>query len=561
MLMQRLVEYAGRLNLPPPMYDKTPVKWIIDLDASGHFKGFVPTSSGKKNDRGKELLAPTLVRSVGIKAKLLCDNAEYCLGTPREDSDPARVALCHEAFASLVKRCAETTRELAVKGVQSFLENLDVAQLPLPIDFSAGDIVTFRVEGIFPIELPSVQRFWAEETGAAASSGGGFFCLACGTPCEPTDRMPVKIKRIPGGQPSGTTIVSANAAAFESFGLEASRTSPLCQNCAELHAKGLNDLLERESTRIFLGPTAYVFWTREETPFSVASLLSDPQPEEVKRVLASAIKGTEADSDLTPFYAAAFSASGGRVVVRDWLETTLFHARRHLSRWFTIQKLVESDGSEGRPIGLFPLASSLVRDPRKDLSPNTPKALLRTALHGGPLPFSLLFEAVKRNRAEQALTRPRVALIKMVFLSQQEHVEEGFMEKLDLENKSPAYLCGRLLAELEALQYAALGKTNTTVTSRFYGTASSAPASVFGRLMRGAQAHLAKLRTTKPGTHEALQQKLEEIQSGLASYPLVLTLEEQGLFALGYYHQRAKDRADRKDYAEAKRAEGAETEL
>ena len=132
------------------------------------------------------------------------------------------------------------------------------------------------------------------------------------------------------------------------------------------------------------------------------------------------------------------------------------------------------------------------------------------------------------------------------------------MEKLDLEDKSPAYLCGRLLAALEALQYAALGKTNTTVTSRFYGTASSAPASVFGRLMRGAQAHLSKLRTTKPGTYAALQQKLEEIQSALVAYPLVLTLEEQGLFALGYYHQRAQDRADRRDYAEAKKADAAE---
>jgi CRISPR-associated protein Csd1 len=560
MLMQRLVEFAGRLSLPPPMYDKIPIRWIIDLDAAGVLRGVTQTASGKKNDRGKEFLAPTLVRSVGIKAKLLCDNAEYTLGIPREGAEPERVAQCHEAYKNLVQRCAKNTGESSVHAAARFLTGLKVDQLPLPQGFSPGDTVTFRVEGTLPIELPSVQRFWAEETGAAAAAGGGFSCLACGSPCEPTDRMPVKIKRIPGGQTSGTTIVSANAAAFESFGLEASRTSPLCRNCAELHAKGLNDLLEKQSTRIFLGPTAYVFWTREEVGLNVASLLSDPQPEEVKRFLASAITGAEAGTDVTAFYAAAFSASGGRVVVRDWLETTLGHARSNLSRWFMLQKLVESDGSEGRPIGLFPLASSLVRDARKDLSPNTPKVLLRTALHGGPLPSGLLFEAVKRNRAEQALTRPRAALIKMVFLSQLNDFEEGYMEKLDLENKSPAYLCGRLLAELEALQYAALGKTNTTVTGRFYGTASSAPASVFGRLMRGAQAHLAKLRTAKPGTHEALQQKLEEIQSGLASYPLVLTLEEQGLFALGYYHQRAQDRADRKDYAEAKRAEAAETE-
>lgn len=558
MLMQRLVEYAGRLSLPPPKYDKTPVKWIFDLDSAGQLRGVTQTTSGKKNDRGKELLAPAVVRSIGVKAKLLCDNAEYALGIAREDSAPDRVAHCHAAFASLVQRCAEETGETSVRAVSEFLSALNANSLPVPEGFSPADVVTFRVDGILPIELPSVQQFWARETGAQQAAGGSVACLACGLPCEPTERMPVKIKRIPGGQTSGTTVVSANAAAFESFGLEASKTAPLCRSCAELHAKGLNGLLEEESTRIFLGPTAYVFWTREDAGFNVASLLSDPQPEDVKRVLASAIRGVEAGADDAAFYAAAFSASGGRVVVRDWLETTLARAMGNLGRWFSLQRLVEGDGSEGKPIGLFPLASSLVRDTRKDLSPNIPKILLHTALHGGPLPFGLLFEAVKRNRAEQGLTRPRAALIKMVFLSQKENYEEGSMEKLDLEDKSPAYLCGRLLAALEALQYAALGKTNTTVTSRFYGTASSAPASVFGRLMRGAQAHLSKLRTTKPGTYAALQQKLEEIQSALVAYPLVLTLEEQGLFALGYYHQRAQDRADRRDYAEAKKADAAE---
>jgi CRISPR-associated protein Csd1 len=78
--------------------------------------------------------------------------------------------------------------------------------------------------------------------------------------------------------------------------------------------------------------------------------------------------------------------------------------------------------------------------------------------------------------------------------------------------------------------------------------------------MRGAQPHLNKLRASKPGTYDALQRKLEEIQANLPSYPLVLTLEEQGLFALGYYHQRAQDRAERSAYAEAKKAAAEKAE-
>jgi CRISPR-associated protein Csd1 len=100
------------------------------------------------------------------------------------------------------------------------------------------------------------------------------------------------------------------------------------------------------------------------------------------------------------------------------------------------------------------------------------------------------------------------------------------------------------LAVLEALQRAAVPGTKATITDRFYGTASSAPASVFPRLLRGAQAHLAKLRKQAPATHEAFQQRLEGILGGVRNcYPRLLHLQQQGKFSLGYYHQRAADRA------------------
>jgi CRISPR-associated protein Csd1 len=175
------------------------------------------------------------------------------------------------------------------------------------------------------------------------------------------------------------------------------------------------------------------------------------------------------------------------------------------------------------------------------------------------LPMWLLFQAVKRSRAEQAVTRNRVALIKMVLLSQQPSLssEEDIMVQLDAENRNPAYLCGRLLAVLEAVQRVAIPGTNTTITDRFFGAASTAPASVFGPLLRGARAHLSKLRKERRGTFEALERKLEEIQAGLTAFPKTLSLEQQGFFNLGYYHQRAADRASAIAYRQAQgRTEG-----
>jgi len=552
MLLQQLREYSKRLDLPPVEYDKTPIRWLINLDREGNLLGFITTTSGRKNDRGKEFLAPHALVAAGIKAKLLVGNGEYVLGIARDPAKQGRVNECHQAFKDLAKNCAAALNISQVDAVVNFLESLNSKPLTLPSDFDPSMNLSFQVEGILPVDLPEVQAYWAQVQSGEDSAVLPGQCLVCSTKCNPTDRHPVKIKGIPGGQPSGMSIVSANARAFESYGLHASHIAPVCRNCAELYAKAANALREKEDSRLVVGPLVYLFWTRQETGFNIATLFSQPQPEQVKELLLSAAKGKLYSAlDSEAFYATALSASGGRVVVRDWLETTVGEVKEHLGRWFKLQRIVDWDGSEGSPYGLYPLAASLVRDPRQDLPPNVPKTMLKVALQGGPLPAWLLFQAIKRNRAEQQLTRPRAALIKMVLLSQQQNFEEDAMVRLDEENSHPAYLCGRLLAVLEQVQYQAVSP-KATLIDRFFGTASTAPASVFSRLVKGAQAHLGKLRKEKFGAYTALQSRLESIMGNLSSFPKVLSLEEQGWFSLGYYHQRAWDRAQ----AKARKAAG-----
>jgi CRISPR-associated protein Csd1 len=531
------------------MYIKTAIRWLIDLDRSGRLVGFVKTEgTGKKNDRGKEFYAPHIGRSSGVRAKLLADNGEYVVGLAREKSKPERVQQCHEAFVAEVQRCAKMTDEPALRAVLGFLQGLDRRELPLPEDFDPSQVCTFRVDGVLPIHLASVQAYWASTAGGeeAAEDSEVMECLICGQRRPAMKRLPFKIKRIPGGQTAGNALISANAPAFESYGLDASLIAPTCADCGERFSKAANALIEDDATHISIGPLVYLFWTKEESEFSVASLLSRPEPEEVRTLISSVFGGKKAATgiDTIPFYATAFSASGARVAVRDWLDSTVSAVRQSLARYFAMQRIVEPDGGEGRPYGLYALAVATVRE-AADLSPNVPKALLHMALKGGPLPGALLYQAVKRNRAEQTINRPRAALIKMVLLSQQSDVfQEDTMTQLDADHQDPAYLCGRLLAVLERIQQAAIPGAGTTITDRFYGTFSSAPASVAGVLLRKSQAHLAKLRKERPGAERALQGKLEEIQARLTNFPRTLNLEQQGLFGLGYYHQRAQDRAD-----------------
>jgi CRISPR-associated protein Csd1 len=562
MLLQRLRDYSKRLDLPPTLYEERAVRYIIELDGSGRLLNRQPTDtadpSRPRTRRGQRRLVPQVQRSSGIRALLLADKADYALGYAGGDAKPDRVAACHAAFLDLLDRCAAQTGERAVVAVQRFLHGAPLNQLDLEDTFDPGATVTFGVDGVFPIDLPSVQAFWAAKNDPTSKDAPVMQCLVCGEERPVLDRLQAKIKGVPGGQTSGTSIISANADAFESYGLHASLIAPTCADCGERFTKAANDLLSGERSRIVLGGAAFIFWTREEVGFDFRTFLSDPQPDDVRALIDSVRTGPRLDEklDATKFYATVLSGSGGRAVVRDWLDTTVGEVKSHLAQWFSHQRITGPYGEEPQPLGLYALASATVRDAQQELAPPTPRSLLRSALTGAPLPLGLLYQAVRRNRAEQAVTRPRASLIKLVLLSHETTDKEDSMVQLDPDSPNLAYRCGRLLAVLEQIQRQAIPSAGQTIVDRFFGTASSAPASVFGRLLRGAQPHLAKLERDRRGPYIALQRRLEEIQAGLpaSGFPRTLTLEDQGIFALGYYHQRAFDRAQARQAAERRTA-------
>lgn len=105
---------------------------------------------------------------------------------------------------------------------------------------------------------------------------------------------------------------------------------------------------------------------------------------------------------------------------------------------------------------------------------------------------------------------------------------------LDKDNTNIGYRLGRLFAALEKIQADAQGNTNATIRDRFYGAASGTPATVFGTLMRLKNHHLAKL---PDGLRIAREKLLGEIVGGIQDFPHHLKLEDQGRFAIGYYHQ------------------------
>ena len=115
---------------------------------------------------------------------------------------------------------------------------------------------------------------------------------------------------------------------------------------------------------------------------------------------------------------------------------------------------------------------------------------------------------------------------------------------LDESCTIPAYLLGRLMAVLEQAQAKAIPGANATVVDRAYGAASATPATVMPRLLRGVRHHLSKVKSDAPGLAVTYERLLDEISAKFVdpatAFPASLSLHEQGLFAIGYYQQRAE---------------------
>jgi CRISPR-associated protein Csd1 len=271
------------------------------------------------------------------------------------------------------------------------------------------------------------------------------------------------------------------------------------------------------------------------------------------------------------YYLLSLSGNGGRIIVRDWLESSLREVRDSIRQWFCDLTIIKPEGNAlmmGFTLNPFnrrdSLLYSLVRETLEELPPQIPTQLLHAALKGSLLPQTLLAAALRRQQVDHhKLNPPRIALIKATLARQdrfkQRKETNDMNEQLNSECRDPAYLCGRLFAVFDELQAAALPNLNAGVVERYYASASVTPALIMGRLFRNAQFHAAKAAGEggwRKGKAINAQKDFESIAAALGEkFPQTLDLEGQGRFALGYYHQKAEYRrraAERKEQGETK---------
>jgi CRISPR-associated protein Csd1 len=245
------------------------------------------------------------------------------------------------------------------------------------------------------------------------------------------------------------------------------------------------------------------------------------------------------DADNTRFFVLGLAPNVARLSVRLWNVTTVRELAAQIRQHFDDLAITRSP----RDPEYLPLWRLLIATAAQGKSENIPPLLagevLWAILTGTPYPQTLLTATLQRIRAEQgAVTYPRAALIKAVLVRHarfRNTPEPEVTVSLDIENPNIGYRLGRLFAVLERIQEMANPGLNATIRDRFYGAASATPLTVFSYLLKLKNHHLNHLTV---GQKVWLERQIGQIMEAITQFPAHFSLDDQGRFAIGYYHQR-----------------------
>lgn len=559
MILHALSQYYERLAIqslvPEFGFSEENVGFLLEIDKTGTL---IQVHDLREGQGGK--LRPRLmeipytnkvnVRSGNIEPNFLVDKASYVLGKDNK-TKPDRLLKLHQSFVSLLGTVLNHVIDDGASAVLAFYERWqpDFAQrLEYWEDIVSDNagFIAFKLTGERQRidKRDAVRRSWQRYLANQQSELQGQ-CLLSGAENVDIQKLHAQFKGIAGGQSSGKSLVSFNIKSAESYDKDQSFNAPVSVAEEFKSSTALKKLIRTKEHHLYIGETYTVFWTERDSPIeSIFGMVLNPRDaaagddKELAVFLETITQGKlprEYDPDIR-FYILGLSPNAARLSVRFWHVSTVKDISEKLGQHFRDLDMVKSFDNDLEHPGIWRLLNETTNKKSKDGPPSLlAGAVMQSILTGSLYPQALLAAVVGRIRADQTINYMRAAIIKAVLIRKarivKKHLEVPMA--LDKGNKTPAYLLGRLFAVLEKAQQDAIPNANTTIKDRFYGSASATPRVVFPQLLRLAQHHIQKAEYGR-----ARDKQIEEIVCDIPEFPAHLGLDDQGLFAIGYYHQR-----------------------
>ncbi|MCM0759424.1 type I-C CRISPR-associated protein Cas8c/Csd1 [Sporomusa sphaeroides DSM 2875] len=582
MILQSLSEYYQRLvdeedsGVAPPGYSPAKVSHVLLLDEAGQLVDIrsITVKKGSK-ELPKSLLVPQQVsRTSGVAANILCDNMAYVLGIERSKQGEVQGAASKQAdFKAKNIAFLLSVEDAGAQAVRFFLESWSSeAALFHPLiaarleELLAGNNVVFKLDGIpgYIHELPAVREAWANRE-AEEDDGAAGQCLVSGEVLSLARIHPL-IKGVVGAQTSGAAVVSFNIDSFTSYGKSQSYNAPVSKQAAFAYSTALNYLLVGTTNKVRLANMVMVFWgdrkgsSQEEATLAWSlnpvmddrgemddgSREIDPNAARQAEIILKNVKAglpaqaPDFDAD-TRCYLLGLAPNAARLAIRFWQVSTFGDILGKIAHHYQDMEIAGMERAGGWIAPWRILKALAVQEDTGNIPPLLEGQLIKSIVSGQPYPRTLYNLALNRCRTggeRGGVTMIRAAVIKACLLRQyrQQDVEKEAMITVSLQEDKPnqAYQLGRLFALLEKAQRDALGRQiNATIRDRYFGAASATPGAVFPLLLRLSRHHLSKAEFG-----EVTDRKIQKVLIQVDGFPAHLTLEDQGQFVLGYYHQK-----------------------
>lgn len=542
------------------------ISFALVLGEDGTLRNVEPLYEleGKKQRPRKIPVPAAVTRTSGVKANFLWDKASYVLGADGDGPTEANRQRFN-AFRELLMEVGKELDDPDFQAVRRFFESWDCGRAQEIIvhyqpweDVCSANLV-FRLDGVpgYIHNRPLVQHAWLAygQRGTDAPLGQ---CLITGESDTQLARVHTPIKGVRGGQTSGGYIVSFNASAFVSYHQD---KASVAESSAFAYTTALNSLLTSDSRqKIVIGDTTYVFWAACNNSIETCFAdLFDP-PAETREVVATQddqqttsnihgllkrIRDGQKATDFLPdleddvqFYILGLAPNAARLSIRFWEANSLGTLLERIGKHYEQLNIVRQFDNEPEFPPLWRLlCQTATLGKSENVSPVLAGAMARAILTGERYPQNLLPVVLDRIHAEHTVTYFRAALLKAFLIRNR---QKEVPVSLDPSRTDRPYLLGRLFAVLEKVQEEAILNSNATIKDRYLSAAAATPGQVFHMLLKNSANHISKLRkdTEKKGRAFHYEIMTQDIISGFSDYPKTMKAEEQGLFMIGYYHQR-----------------------
>lgn len=599
MILQALNRYYDILvrdpdtEMPRFGYSTVGVSFAINISVEGELLDILPLFSQKQSGKKitevpRQMAVPQQVkRTVNIAPNFLWDNSVYVLGLSEDNETKSSYSLERfEAFHQLHTKLLTGVNSQAARAVLAFLEQHDprtchehpVIAERLEALLKGGNLI-FLFGGIFVHQDPVIRQAW--ERYKAIQGTDPMQCLVTGEIVS-IARLHPSLKRVRGAQPSGATLVGFNASAYESYNRSQGLISPIGEAATFAYTTALNYLLSdaNPNKKFYLGDTTIVYWAESENPAYASAFSSMIAPEYMEesntedqagrkraeaalKTAAQKVRRTQVldmdalladlQDDNPRFYILGLAPNAARVSVRFFIADLFEDVMQHIMAHYRDLEIVKEFDNQPTYVTVAHILDETVSKKARDkeAAPLLAGAVLRAILTNAPYPAALFYAILNRIRADmddkekgiKKINYVRAAIVKAFLLRKYRHqpqhpFQEVLIMALNEQSTIPAYLLGRLFAMLEKVQQEALGDVNASIKDRYFTSACASPRSVFPILLRLSQHHIAKAKYGY-ASERRIQDILNLLDVERNPIPARLTLDEQGVFMLGYYHQRA----------------------